>query len=250
MMRYTTDTFFNGKIKVRQDTSGYRFSIDAVLLADFVKVRPKDTVVDLGTGCGIIPLILALRNPQARFFGVEIQSDLARLAEKNVQDNSLEERIQIIRKDMQSVTTDMVSGPVDLVLSNPPNRRVLSGRVNPCLQRAVARHEIKMDLPGLLQTAGKILRGAGKFFTIYPAGRVTDLIVGMRETGIEPKRIRFIHSAQGTEAKLVLMEGVKDGRSGVSIDKPLIIYKNKADYTEEVEKMFDLKNLADTLPDR
>jgi len=238
MNRYTADTFFNGRIKVKQDKSGYRFSIDAVLLADFVRARPKSTVVDLGTGCGIIPLILALRNPEAKFFGVEIQPTLAELAEKNVTDNLLEKKIKIINKDMQSITVEMISGPVDLVVSNPPYRKVLSGRVNPCLHRAVARHEIKINLTELLKTAGRILRTAGKFFTIYPAERAIDLIAGMRETGIEPKRIRSIHSAQGTEARLILMEGVKGGRSGVNIDKPLIIYKNKTDYTDEVEKMF------------
>ena len=238
MNRYTADTFFNGRIKVRQDKSGYRFSIDAILLADFVGARSKNTVVDLGTGCGIIPLILALRNPEARFFGVEIQPTLAELAEKNVKDNLLEEKIKIIHNDMQSITIEMISGPVDLVVSNPPYRKVLSGRVNPCLQRAVARHEIKINLKELLKTAERILRPSGRFFTIYPAERSIDLIAGMRETGIEPKRIRSIHSAQGTEARFILMEGVKGGRSGVNIEKPLIIYKNKVDYTDEVEKMF------------
>jgi tRNA1Val (adenine37-N6)-methyltransferase len=238
MNRYTADTFFNGRIKVRQDKSGYRFSIDAILLADFVGARPKSTVVDLGTGCGIIPLMLALRNPEARFFGVEIQPTLAELAEKNVKDNLLEEKIKIIHNDMQSITNEMISGPVDLVVSNPPYRKVLSGRVNPCLQRAVARHEIKINLKELLKTAERILRPSGRFFTIYPAERSIDLIAGMRETGIEPKRIRSIHSAQGTEARFILMEGVKGGRSGVNIEKPLIIYKNKVDYTDEVEKMF------------
>ncbi|MFO7560514.1 MAG: tRNA1(Val) (adenine(37)-N6)-methyltransferase [Desulfobacterales bacterium] len=237
MNRYTADTFFNGKIKVRQDKSGYRFSIDAVLLADFVSVRPKNTVVDLGTGCGIIPLILAIRNPEAVFFGVEIQPALAELAEKNASDNFLEEKIKIIHKDMQSITIDMISGPVDRVVSNPPYRKVLSGRVNPCLQRAVARHEIKINLEELLKTAGRILRPAGKFFIIYPAERTIDLMAGMRETGIEPKRMRSVHSAQGTEARLILMEGLKGGQSGITIENPLIIYKNK-EYTDEVEKMF------------
>ncbi len=244
MNRYTADTFFNGRIKVRQDKSGYRFSIDAVLLANFVRVRPKNTVVDLGTGCGIIPLILAVRNPDAGFFGVEIQPALAELAEKNVKDNLLEEKIKIIHQDMQSITMDMISGPVDLVVSNPPYRKVFSGRVNPCLQRAVARHEIKINLKELLETAGRILRPAGRFFTIYPAERTIDLMAEMRETGIEPKRIRSIHSTLGTEARLILMEGLKGGRSGVTIENPLIIYKDK-EYTDEVEKMFTHKPFND-----
>jgi tRNA1Val (adenine37-N6)-methyltransferase len=238
MRQYTADTFFDGRIKVKQDKSGYRFSIDAVLLAAFVKIKPKSVVVDLGTGCGIIPLILAVRNPEARFFGVEIQKALAELAEKNIKDNLLEKQITIIRCDMQSITLERISGPVDLAVSNPPYRKALSGRVNPCLQRAVARHEIKINLKELLLTAERILRPSGKFFTIYPAERTIDLIAAMRKTGIEPKRIRSIHSARETEAKLLLIEGVKGGRSGVTFEKPLVIYKNEVDYTDEVEEMF------------
>ncbi len=238
MNQFVPDTFFNGRILVKQDRHGYRFSIDAVLLAGFSEIRPNSTIVDLGTGCGILPLILAYRNPDTRFWGIEIQNTLADLARENVLENGLDKRIQILCTDMKSLTTNMVSGPVDIVISNPPYRKSDSGRINPNSQRAIARHEIKIKLEEILTVAGKILRTAGKFFIIYPTNRMIDLLSGMRKSGIEPKRIRSIHSTQGTEAKLVLVEGTKGGGSGVKISAPLIIYKDPENYTAEVEKMF------------
>jgi tRNA1Val (adenine37-N6)-methyltransferase len=238
MNQLVPDTFFNGQILVKQDSYGYRFSIDAVLLADFSEIRPHNTIVDLGTGCGILPLILAYRNPDTRFWGIEIQNTLADLARENVIENGLDKRIQILCTDMKSLTTNMVSGPVDIVICNPPYRKTDSGRINPNSQRAVARHEVKIKLEEILAVAVKILRTAGKFFIIYPSNRMIDLLSGMRKSGIEPKRIRTIHSTQGVEAKLVLVEGTKGGGSGVKISAPLIIYKDQENYTAEVEKMF------------
>jgi tRNA1Val (adenine37-N6)-methyltransferase len=127
---------------------------------------------------------------------------------------------------------------VDIVVSNPPYRKMDSGRINPNSQKAVARHEIKIKLEEMLTIAGRILRTAGKFYTIYPADRTIDLLSGMRKTGIEPKRIRTIHSNQGADAKLVLVEGTKGGGSGIKILAPLIIYKDQENYSNEVEKMF------------
>lgn len=238
MNQFVPDTFFNGRILVKQDRHGYRFSIDAVLLADFSEIRPNSTIVDLGTGCGILPLILAYRNPDTRFWGIEIQKALADIARENVIENGLDKRIQILCTDMKSLTNNMVSGPVDIVISNPPYRKTDSGRINPNSQRAVARHEIKIKLEEILTVAEKILRTAGKFFIIYPSNRMIDLLSGMRKSGIEPKRIRTIHSTQETEAKLVLVEGTKGGGSGAKISAPLFIYKDQENYTAEVEKMF------------
>ncbi len=237
MNRYTPDTFFNGSIIIRQNSSGYRFSIDAVLLADYARPKPLDTIVDLGTGSGIIPLILAHRYPETCYIGIEIQKELADLAQRNVQDNAMQERIKIICQDMISINR-IGSGPVDMVISNPPYRKPGSGRINPDSQRAVARHEIKITLDGVVKTANRLLRTAGRFISIYPAERITDLLVTMRLAGIEPKQLRVIHSRIGEEAKLLLIEGVKGGRPGVKIAPPLFIYKNDDDYTDEVEKMF------------
>jgi tRNA1Val (adenine37-N6)-methyltransferase len=238
MNSYTTDTFFNGKIRVTQDRAGYRFSIDAVLLANFADPRSRDKVLDLGTGCGIIPLILAYRQPQIAIYGVEVQTELAELALSNVRENQLEDRITVFCTDMKLLRPSMTVGPVDLVVCNPPFRRQGSGRINPDTQRAVARHEIKANLRDIIQTSHRMLRSAGRLVLIYTAGRLTDILFRMRTDGIEPKFIRMIHSRQDTEAALILVEGVKGGRPDLKIAPPLIIYDKKNDYTDEVESMF------------
>jgi len=237
MNSYTTDTFFNGKIRIAQDRTGYRFSIDAVLLAYFADPRSGDKVLDLGTGCGIIPLILAYRQPHIAIYGVEVQTELAELAVCNVRENQLEDRITVFCNDMKLLRPAMTAGPVDLVVCNPPFRRQGSGRINPDTQRAVARHEIKANLGDIIQTSHRMLRTAGRLVLIYTAGRLTDALCRMRTDGIEPKFIRMIHSRQDTAADLILIEGVKGGRPDLKIAPPLIIYDKKTDYTDEVESM-------------
>ncbi|MDX2441336.1 MAG: tRNA1(Val) (adenine(37)-N6)-methyltransferase [Desulfobacterales bacterium] len=238
MKSKTPDTFLNGRIKVKQDRSGYRFSIDSILLACYAKLRPGDKVLDLGTGCGIVSLILAYREPNLKIFGIEVQKELADIAVSNVEENHMGGIITILYKDMKELKNDMLSGPVDLVVSNPPYWKAKSGRINPDMQRAVARHEIKVSLDDITATVRRVLRTAGSFVTIYSAERITDLLTHLRSAGIEPKFLRMIHSDIKTEAKLVLVEGIKGGRPGVKIGPPLIIYDEKGDYTQEVEEMF------------
>lgn len=238
MNSYTTDTFFNGLIRVKQSRGGYRFSLDAVVLAHHAIPHSREKVLDLGTGCGIIPLILAHRQPHIAIFGVEVQAELAELAASNVRDNQLEDRITVFCTDMKLLKPAMTSGPVDLVVCNPPFRRQGSGRINPDEQRAVARHEIKAKLGDIIQTSYRMLRTAGRLVIIYTAGRLTDILCRMRSDGIEPKFIRMIHSRQDTEAALILIEGVKSGRPDLKIGPPLIIYDKNNNYTDEVELMF------------
>ena len=234
----TTDSFFNGRIQVLQQRCGYRFSIDAVLIAAYAGPRPADTVLDLGTGCGIIPLILAERNPKIKVYGIEVQQSLADLAMLNVKANGLDKRIHILCMDMKALQPDKIGAPIDLVVSNPPYRKAATGRINPDQQRAVARHEIKVTLSDFIETARRMLRVSGRLVMIYPAERMTDLIVQMRSSGIEPKLTRMIHSAADTRAKLILVEGKKGGRPGLKIGPPLIIYQKNGSYTDEVQAMF------------
>jgi tRNA1Val (adenine37-N6)-methyltransferase len=240
MNSYSTDTFFNGLIRVKQSRGGYRFSLDAVVLAHHAVPHAGEKVLDLGTGCGIIPLILACRQPHMDIYGVEVQTKLAELAVTNVRENQLEDRITVFCTDMKLLRPAMTAGPVDLVVCNPPFRRQGSGRINPDAQRAVARHEIKANLGDIIQTSHRMLRTAGRLVLIYTAGRLTDILSRMRTDGIEPKFIRMIHSRQDTEAALILIEGVKGGRPDLKIAPPLIIYDRKNDYTNEVESMFRL----------
>ncbi len=234
----TADTFFNGRIRVKQNRDGYRFSIDAVLIAGLTIPSPDDTVLDLGTGCGIIPLILAYRHPKIKVHGIEVQQQLADLAIINVEENRMKDRITIHCMDMKKLKHDMMSGPVDLVVSNPPYRKAESGRINPDQQRAVARHEIKATLSDVVETAQRMLRTAGRFVTVYPAERMADILIQMRSAGLEPKSLRTVHSDRHTDAKLIIVEGKKGGRPGLKIGSPVIIYRKDGSYTEEVQEMF------------
>ena len=233
------DTFFKGRLKVKQARSGYRFSIDAVLLAHYVNPRPGDTILDLGTGCGIIPLILAFRHPNVTLYGVEIQADLADLARANVVANGLENRITTMQQDLKDLTPGAVPPRVNMVVSNPPFRKVNSGRMNPHEQRAIARHEIKATLQDVVAAASRMLSSGGRFVTIYAVERLADMLVFMRAARLEPKRVRMVHSTDGREAKLFLVEGVKGANPGLTVAAPLIIYGQEGAYTEEVEQMLE-----------
>ncbi len=234
---FTVDSLLNGSIRVRQSQAGYRFSLDAVLLAFYASRRPGNVVLDLGTGCGIIPLILSHRDPARFIHGVEIQKPLAELAILNVNENGMGSRIAILSMDMRAMNPVMTGGPVDLVVGNPPFGKRQSGRINPNRERAEAMHEIRITLRAVIETAHRMLSRNGRFMAIYPAERLTGLLTHMRSTGVEPKRLRMIHSRPDREARRVLVEGVKGGRRGVKIAPPLITHREDGAYTDDVEAM-------------
>jgi len=237
-LEITEDTFLNGRISILQHRDGYRFSIDAFLLADFAAPHAQDRIVDLGTGCGIIPLILAYRHPDIRLTGIEIQKPLASLAAQNVEINRMKDRIRIMCGDIKSLGIDDVSGPVDLVISNPPYRKKLSGRINPHQQRAIARHEIHVTIQDVIHAASRLLRTGGRFAVIYPTERIADLLVTLRSAGIEPKHLLMIHSRAIDPSRLMLVAGVKGANPGAIIHKPLIIYQPDGTCTDAIQTMF------------
>jgi tRNA1Val (adenine37-N6)-methyltransferase len=234
----TTDSIFNGRLRIKQPRRGYRFSIDAIIVAHHADPRPGDRVVDLGSGCGIVPMILTYRHPDLQIYGIEVQDELAAISEQNISDNHLDDRISILHLDMNNLKTTMISGPADLVISNPPYRKTQAGRINPDQQRAVARHEIRATLKDLTQTARRILRPFGHFLTIYTADRMTDLFSQLRFASLEPKFLRTIHSTRRSEAKLILVDALKGGSPGLKVGPSLVIYQEDGSYTAEVDKMF------------
>lgn len=234
----TDDTFFDGRLTVRQPKDGYRYSIDAVLLADFMRFKDGQTILELGTGCGIIPLILAFRYPALKIFGVEIQDQLARIAAENVRENHLEERVSILHQDLKNLKLQQVPDQVQHVVCNPPYRRINSGRINPHKEKAGARHEIFAGLADFVEAAARMLQLSGSLTTVYPAPRLVDMVAHMRRANLEPKRLRMVHSKTGDPARLVLVTGVKGGRPGLEVEPPLVIYGDHGDYTEEVAGMF------------
>ncbi len=233
----TTDTLFEGRLKVIQKKKGYRFSVDAAILAHHIRLKPTDIAVDLGTGCGIIPLILSLQTPSAHIYGIEIQKDLAELSSRNVHENHMEGSITIIHGDMKDFRSHLNPGTVDVVLSNPPYHKLFSGRINPEEERAVARHEIRASLQDVVSVAESLLKPSGRLIVIYPAERAIDLIVNMRTFKLEPKRLRFIHPKRRSGAILTVVEGIKYGNPGLEVDSPFIIYESEGRYTDEAKKV-------------
>jgi len=238
MTALTSELFFDGRVKIVQESRGYRFSIDAVLLAGHVQAHADEGLVDLGTGCGIIPLILAYRHPDARITGVEIQEELAVIAARNVADNRMQDRITILCRDMKDIDKDEIPGPVDTVVANPPYRKSHEGRQNPNRQRAIARHELAVTLDDVIRTAQKILKAKGRLVMIYPAEGVADVMMRMKSLEFEPRLIRAVYSRPGRDAKRIIVEGIKNGRQGARIGPPLLIHDEAGAYSEEVLKMF------------
>jgi tRNA1Val (adenine37-N6)-methyltransferase len=229
----SSDTLFDGKLKFIQHRRGYRFSLDAILLAAFVSLRPRDCVADLGTGTGVIPIILADRNAGVRITGFELQPALLDRARRSVAVNGFSARIQVVHGDIRRIDSVARPGSFDSVVCNPPYRRASSGRISPNAERQIARHESAGGLEDFLSAAAFLLRPKGRFTIVYLASRAVDLFAALRQTGLEPKRARMVHSRLDSAASLVLAEAVKGGRPGVAIRPPLIVY-DKDDYTREV----------------
>ncbi len=234
----TLDTLFDGKLKIIQKRRGYRFSLDAILLSGFFIPRDDQIGVDLGTGSGVIPLILAFKYGVKKIFGVEVQGDLADMARHSVWFNHLEDKISIIHGDMKKL--DGIFGPesIDWVISNPPYYPVGSGRINPHAEKAIARHEIDGSLGTVVDISRYLLKPMGRIILVYPAARLVFLLNKLHTSNIDPKRLRFVYSDLSSCAEHVLVEAIKGGAREIKIEKPLYIYAPSGDYTSEMKAFY------------
>jgi tRNA1Val (adenine37-N6)-methyltransferase len=233
----TLDALFQGKLKLFQSRGGYRFSLDALLLADFMSYRGPEQIADLGTGNGVVALILAYLHPSLSITGLEIQPRMVDRACRNVRMNGFEDRVAIRCVDVRNVQQVFGPGSFAAVICNPPYRRSASGRISPNPERRIARHEIAAALGDFLRAGAYLLPIRGRMALVYPALRAVDLLKSLRDVDLEPKRLRVVHSFADASASLILVEGVKGGRSGIEVLPPLIVYKKAQDYTAEVAAM-------------
>lgn len=231
----TLDALFQGKLKIIQRKSGYRFSIDAVLLAHFAAIGSNEKIVDLGTGNGVIPLILASLHPSTRVVGLELQEEMVKRAQRSADLNRLGEQVKILQGDVCSIKEIFSPRSFDGVVCNPPYRGPASGRINPDPEKRIARHEVQGRLLDFIRAGSYLLRQGGRMALIYPATRMLDLLQTMREEGIEPKRLRLVHSFEGAVATLVLAEGVKGSRSELKVLPPLVVHTKERKYTPEMK---------------
>jgi tRNA1Val (adenine37-N6)-methyltransferase len=233
----TLDEILGGRLRIIQKKRGYRFSLDALLLAAFVVLRRNDDLIDLGTGSGVVAMILARRFLSGRILGIDIQEELVERAARSAALNGLEGRVAFCRGDVRHPGSFCAPGSFDAAVFNPPYRRISSGRRNPDPEKAVARHEIRGTAKDFLAAADHALREGGRVHAIYPATRMVEIISRMRGCGIEPKRLRVVHSRPGGTGVFVLVEGVKGGGEELLVEPPLHIY-GEGGYSGEMRAIF------------
>lgn len=223
--------------KIYQDDKSFSFCLDSVLLANFIDVKKNSNILDIGTGNGVIPLILSLKT-DSKIIGVEIQSKLAELAKESVEYNKLEKQINIVNADIKGFYGDK-NNYYDIICCNPPYFvEKSSSKTKESEEEAIARHEIKITLEEILKLSKKMLKNNGKLYLIHRVERFVEVIDLYKKYNIEPKRVRFIHNDKDSEAKLFLIEGTKNGKVGLKIDKPLIMFEKGVE-TEEYSKIIE-----------
>jgi tRNA1Val (adenine37-N6)-methyltransferase len=221
-------------VQVIQKKKGYRLSLDPLLLANFIVLKAKETLLDVGTGCGIIPIYLAKRGYENRLVGIEIQDDLYELCVRNRELNGCT-NVEFVRGDIRAPGRAL--GCFHVVVSNPPYMKVRAGRACPEPSRFIARSEALLDLPTLIGVASSRLYTHGRLYLIYPVRRLCDVMSAARSGGLEPRRMRFVHSRYADPAVLALVECVKGGGANFAVEPPLYLYSDH-DYTQEVKAYY------------
>lgn len=220
--------------EIIQDPSKFCFGIDAVLLSTFAKVKKGERALDLGTGNGIIPLLLAAKTSGEAFFGLEIQEECASLARRSVCHNGLEEKIEIVTGDIKEAGKSFGSASFHVVTTNPPYMIADHGITNAEDAKTIARHEVLCDLNDIIRESGKVLHFKGRFYMVHRPFRLAEIMATMMKYDIEPKRIRFVHPYIDKEPNMVLIEGLKGGKSRIKVEPPLIVYNEDGSYTSEI----------------
>lgn len=235
----TADDILGGRFKVLQKKKGYRFSIDAILLAHFVGSGPSGRILDLGAGSGIIALLLLHLRPESRVVGLEIQPELADMAKRTLALNGMTDALTILEGDARLIKELFPARSFDMVVFNPPYRRLSSGRINTDSQRARARHELLGSLDDFLQAAAFVLKPGGRVYAVYPVRRLVSLISRMRQVRLEPKRCRIVYSSAESRGEFILVEGIAGGREELAMEPPLCIYERTGCYTDAITSLFN-----------
>lgn len=236
----TVESLFDGRLTCCQHRRGYRFTQDPVLLAHFFTPHPQENIIDLGTGCGIIPLILAYRWPGLSVTGLEVQPALAELARQNVVANEFTDRIKIVEGDLRNFREYFEAGSFDRVVCNPPYRPLGAARPNPDPEQAVARHEIMASHADVITAVVWLLADGGEVDLIYPDERSGEVLDALRQKGLAPRRLQKIYSYPDGPCRLFLVEGVKGGRERLEILPPFYVQRGPAgEYTPEMAGFYE-----------
>lgn len=224
--------------KIIQNTSKFCFGMDAVLLSSFAKANEGDKVIDLGTGTGIIPILMEAKTKADSFIGLEIQEESVDMAKRSVLMNGQEKKITIVYGDIKTASKDLGAAMFDVVTTNPPYMNNSHALVNPNEAKAIARHEIMCDLEDVVREGAKLLKVGGKMYMVHRPFRLIEIVSEMKKYKLEPKRIRFVHPYVDKEPNMVLIEAAKGGKPMVKVEKPLIVYKDVNIYTDEIHEIY------------
>ena len=236
----TLDILCNNRLRMIQKKRGYRFSIDAVILANFITLKKHERVLDIGTGCGIIPIYMAVNGKTNSIIGVEIQEELFDVSQKNILINDTP-NVKFIHGDIKYMERELKRTPFHVVVANPPYTKRHTGRKSNQASRVMARYESQIELSTLVSIASSLLFKKGRFYTIYPSKRLGELIYTAKTYRLEPKRMRFIHPSKEKPANLFLAEFIKEGGIEIKVEKPLYIYDND-NYTDELQTYYSFKD--------
>lgn len=224
--------------RIIQNTKGFCFGMDAVLLSGFALVKPGERAIDLGTGTGIIPILLEAKCQGEHYTGLEIQEEMADMARRSVALNQLEKKVSVVTGDIREASRLFGAASFDVVTSNPPYMNDAHGLKNPELPKAIARHEVLCTLEDVTGQAARLLRPGGRFYLVHRPHRLIEIITALTRAGLEPKRMKLVHPFVDKEANMVLIEAVRGGKSMIKVEAPIIVYKEPGVYTDEIYTIY------------
>ena len=227
-------------LKIIQNKNDFCFGIDSVLISDFSKnIKENAIVMDMGAGTGIISLLLCAKTKLKKIFLIEKQKDVADIARRNIELNMLENKMEIFNEDILNLKNIFKGNYFDAIVTNPPYKKANSGLKNESLNKYISRHETTANLEDFIREAKRFLKSKGSLFIVHRPERIVDILSLMRENKIEPKTMQLVYSNIQSEPKLVMIEGVKDAKAFLKVKKPLIIYDENNQYTEDIKKIYN-----------
>lgn len=225
-------------LRIIQKKDGFRFGLDAVLLANFADVKKNDTVIDLGSGTGIIPILIAGKTEAKSVIGLEIQEEMAEMAQRSVSMNGLDNRVRIVCGDIKESVELFGASRFNTVVSNPPYMNCGAGLINTGDSKAISRHEIKCTLEDVIKSAAKLLVTGGQLAMVHRPNRLVDIVWLMRKYSIEPKYMRFVHPSPYKKANLLLIKGTRQGGVELKMLEPLYVYDENGEYSGEINDIY------------
>lgn len=233
------DDLQNGYFVI-QDPKKFCFGMDAVLLSGFARVKKGETALDMGTGTGIIPILLSQRTEGKHFTGLEIQAECAKMADRSVKYNCLEDRIQIVEGDIKEAAGIFGAASFDVVTCNPPYMIGQHGLTNPHMPKAIARHEILCTFDDVASQAARVLKDRGRFYLVHRPFRLVELMAALTKYKLEPKRMQLVYPYIDKEPNMVLIEACKGGNSRIQIERPLVVYEKPGVYTKDILELYQM----------